>query len=202
MGCDILRYNLSKKKMIEDVENKISEGTRLEVARENLEFFGELMPPNSVLTINLADYQDRDRFSVNHICNGLKEALETPSMSSINISKSSIVLYDDDGMKGLFLANRVPDKQSRIGLPGFIPDNSRSYYGIIWGKEASPRIYSSFGNELFEKESHIMEEKDVSAVHSLSYTLSDFALKITTDPVTHKRKHELLGIRTRSIDSY
>jgi len=73
--------------MIEDVENKISDGTRLEVARENLEFFGELMPPNSVLTINLADYQDRARFSVNHICNSLKEALEIPSIRSINISK-------------------------------------------------------------------------------------------------------------------
>ena len=188
--------------MIEDTEGGIRDKTRLEIVEENLEYFGDLMPPNSALVINLGNYQDRAKFSIDYISSGLKEALETPSIRSINISKSSIVLYDDDGMKGLFLANRVPDKQSRIGLPGFIPDNSRSYYGIIWGKEASPRIYSSFGNELFEKENHIMEEKDVSAVHSLYYAISDFALKITRDPITNKKKHELLGVRTRSMDSY
>ena len=185
--------------MIEDAEGEVRDRARLEIVEENLEYFGELMPPNSVLVINLGDYQDRARFPVDYISSGLKEALEMPSIS-VEISESSIILYDDDGVKGLFLANRVPDKQCRIGLPGFLPDDNRSYYGVIWGKGAKPRVYSSFGNRLFEKGSHIMEEKDVSAVHSLYYTVSDFALKITKDPITHKKKHELLGIRTRGID--
>lgn len=186
--------------MIEDIEGKTSSESRLEITKNNLEFFGDLIPTNGVLSISLGDYQDRARFSVDYINSGLKEALETPAIKSINIKNASIILYDDDGMKGLFIANKVPDRQCRVGLPGFIPDNSRSYYGVIWGKDEDIRVYSSFGSELFDRENHKIDSKDLSAVHSLYYAVSDFALKITSDPVANKKKYELIGIRSRSTD--
>jgi len=188
--------------MAEEIENGSLDTERLEIIKENLEFFGDLMPEDSVLTINLADYGDRARFSTNYITCGLKEALETPTIRSINISNSSVVLYDDGGTKGLFLANRVPEKQCRIGLPGFLPDNSRSYYGVIWGENDEPRVYYSYGNELFGRENRVMEGKDASAVHALYFAVSDFAMQITRDPISNEKKYELLGIRRMGISNY
>jgi len=188
--------------MVEDIENKSSDTQRLAIIKENLEFFGDLMHEDSVLAINLGDCGDRAKFSVNYITCGLKEALETPAIRSINISNSSVILYDDGGMKGLFLANRVPEKQCRMGLPGFLPDNTRSYYGVVWGKTVEPRIYYSYGNELFGRENRAMEGKDASAVHALYFAVSDFAMQITKDPISREKKHELLGIRKREISNY
>lgn len=188
--------------MVEEIENKSSDSERLEIIKENLEFFGDLMPEDSVLAINLGDCGDRAKFSVSYITCGLKEALETPAIRSININNSSVILYDDGGMKGLFLANRVSEKQCRIGLPGFLPDNTRSYYGVVWGENVEPRIHYSYGNELFGGESRAMEGKDASAVHALYFAVSDFAMQITKDPISHIKKHELLGVRKREISNY
>lgn len=186
--------------MYNDIERNISEKSRFEITKNNLEFFGDLMPRDSVLVINFEDYKDRAKYSIDYICSGLKEALDFPNIQEINIKKSSVILFDNEGEKGLFLANKVLKKQSRIGLPGFIPDNSRSYYGVIWGKGNEPTIYYSFGSDFFPRESHPMSERDINAIHSLCYVLSDFSLNLTTDPMTKKKSYRLLGIKERNKD--
>ena len=179
--------------MLPDIELYKSD-EQLGIITENLEFFGELLPKDSVLEVNLKDYGERAGFSKQYIESGLKEALFLPGRANLDIENMSVILFDKRGEKGLFLTNRLPSKQNRMGLPGFLEIPGRAFYGVIWGKE-TPRVFSSFGNPLFREESHPMSKSDVCAIDSLCHVISDFSLVTEKDKESGEANYSLIGVR-------
>ena len=200
--------------MLPDIELYKSD-EQLGIITENLEFFGELLPKDSVLEVNLKDYggradfskqyiesglkealflPGRADFSKQYIESGLKEALFLPGRANLDIENMSVILFDKRGEKGLFLTNRLPSKQNRMGLPGFLEIPGRAFYGVIWGKE-TPRVFSSFGNPLFREESHPMSKSDVCAIDSLCHVISDFSLVTEKDKESGEANYSLIGVR-------
>lgn len=181
--------------MFDRIEELQTKEQRLEATMENLTELGELLPKNGTVVVNLEDGYNDISFPNDHIAHGLKEALGLPKTQMINTEKASIVLFDDDGRKGLFLASRLPDRECRFGLPGFIPYDSRFYYGAIWGYSDRIEIYSNLGNSVFERENHGLKKSDVSAMYLLCLVLSKVALKTEEDDETGEVRKRLSNVR-------
>lgn len=181
--------------MFDRIEELQTKEERLDVTTRNLAELGELLPKNSAVAINLENGYYDISFPTGYIENGLIEALGLPHALMINIEKTSIVLFDDDGRKGLFLASKLPEKECRMGLPGFIPYDSRFYYGAIWEHSNAIEIYSNLGNSVFEKENHGMMESDVNVMYLLCFVLSKVALKTEEDDETGEVRKRLSNVR-------
>ncbi|KKP64332.1 MAG: hypothetical protein UR61_C0048G0005 [candidate division WS6 bacterium GW2011_GWE1_34_7] len=167
---------------------------RLKIIKESLNFLGELLPKDSVLEINLRNSGERAKYFKPNVESGLKEAQFLPERARLNTDDVSVIFFDRDGNKGLFLADRVPSKQNRMGLPGFLEVPGRAFYGVTWGKE-SPEVFSNLGNPLFTGESHKMGENDVCALYSLCHIVSGFSLAIEKDKESGETSYSLIGVR-------
>lgn len=184
--------------MFNDIEELQTEGQNLETTIGNLTELGNLLPKDSAVAVDLRNGYDDVSFPNGHIENGLKEALDLPLSLKLNVEEASVVMFDDDGRKGLFLASKVPDKQCRIGLPGFIPDSTRFFYGAIWGNGNQVEIYSNLGNRVFELESHGIRKEDIRVLYLLSFVLSKAVLKTEMDDETGEVRRRLSNVRLRS----
>lgn len=187
--------------MFNRIEELQTEEQSLETTIGNLRELGDLLPKNGVVAVDLQDGYNDISFPHGHIEHGLKEALNLPQPLRVNMDEASVVMFDDDGRKGLFLASRVPGKQSRIGLPGFIPDSSRFYYGAIWGNGNEVEIYSNLGNRVFEQQSHPLKESDMRVLYTICFVLSKVALKTEMDDETGEIRKRLSNARVSNTEN-
>jgi len=183
--------------MFDKIEEFQTESEKLENMGSNLRSLGEMIPSGAYVVVNLADNRDNKEFPLLADCieDGLKEALDLPESLNINLNETSIVLFNETLRKGIFLVSRLPEKQSRMGLPEFLPDNSRFYYGAIWQTFDEADIFSSLGNSVFEKESHPMKGSDINALNAVLRAFTQFATKRVEDPKTGKTRMEISNIR-------